>query len=320
MSRADGFLLVILTLIWGLNWPIMKMALEDFAPLTFRAVSLTGGLVVLALVARLQGHSLAIARRWWREVAVLGLFNLVLWFVLSILGIGMLTSGRAAILGYTLPVWVAVIGGVAYGERHGARLLLALGFAAVGIGLLLAEEFSQLTGRPIGLLMMLLAAFAWAVGVHQLRRRRVPSPIVVLTFWMMLESLLVCGMIALVFERERWPGTIHAGGWFSLVYNIVLAYGVAQVLWFRLATKLPPVMSTLSVMLIPVVGVFSGAALLGERPVLADYLALGAMVAAIALALLPTAPAAGAIIDRPTPREARDERTAPRGSGKEANE
>jgi hypothetical protein len=69
-----------------------------------------------------------------------------------------------------------------------------------------------------------------------------------------------------------------------------------------------------------VVGVFSGAALLGERPVLADYLALGAMVAAIALALLPTAPAAGAIIDRRISRDARDERTAPRGSGKEANE
>ncbi|MET0509700.1 MAG: DMT family transporter [Burkholderiaceae bacterium] len=293
MSRRDAVLLAVLTLIWGLNWPIMKLALVDFAPLTFRAVSLIGGLAVMGLIARLQGHSLAISQRWWPEVAALGLYNLVLWFVLSILGIGMLTSGRAAILGYTLPVWVALIGTVVYGERQGPRLLLALAFAATGIGLLLAEEFSNLTGRPLGTLMMVLAAFTWAIGTHRLRRRKVPAPIAVLTFWMMIEALVVCAVIALTFERDRWPATVSFGGWFAMVYNIVLAYGVAQILWFRLATLMPPVISALSVMLIPVVGVFSGAWLLGERPVLADYAALGAMLVAIALTLLPQRRPAG---------------------------
>ena len=287
MNAVDGVLLAVLTLIWGLNWPIMKLALTDFAPLTFRAISLSGGVILFLAVIRLRGLSLRIPREHWREVFVLGLFNLVFWMVLSILGIGMLSSGRAAILAYTLPVWVALIGAVGFGERHGPRLLLALAFAALGVILLLAEEFGAVTGRPLGTLLMVMAAFTWALGTHWLKRRSVRVPIVVLTFWMMLVALIVCCVLAVLTERGQWGRTIHAGGWFALVYNIVLAYGVAQLLWFRLVSSLPPVVSALSVMLIPVVGVFSGAWLLGERPVTADYAALVMMLAAIGLTLIP---------------------------------
>ena len=287
MNAVDGFLLAVLTLIWGLNWPIMKLALADFAPLTFRAISLFGGLILFLSVIRMRGLPLRIPREHWREVFVLGLFNLVFWMVLSILGIGMLSSGRAAILAYTLPVWVAVIGATGFGERHGPRLLLALAFASLGVILLLSEEFSTVAGRPVGTLLMLMAAFTWALGTHWLKRRKSQAPVLVLTFWMMAVAQVVCGVLAFVFERQRWGGPIHAGGWFALFYNIFLAYGIAQLLWFRLVNSMPPVVSALSVMLIPVVGVFSGASLLGEQPVPADYIALVTQLVAIGLTLLP---------------------------------
>ena len=66
-----------------------------------------------------------------------------------------------------------------------------------------------------------------------------------------------------------------------------LVFGVSQLLWFRLATILPPVASSLSVMLIPVVGLFSGMLLLGEQPSWHDWAALGCVLAAIASVLLP---------------------------------
>lgn len=287
MKALDLVLLAVLTLIWGFNWPIMKLALADFSPLTFRAISLFGGVLLFAAVARWRAVSLRIERTWWPEVAWLALFNLVLWMVLSILGIGLLSSGRAAILAYTLPVWVALIGTLGFGERHGPRLLLALAFAVIGVGLLLSEEFRTVAGRPMGTLLMVLAAFTWALGTHWMKRRRLPAPILVLTFWMMGFACLVCMALALAFEAWPRPGEVHPAGWFALFYNIFLAYGVAQVLWFRLVSSLPPVVSALSVMLIPVVGVFSGAWLLGERPVRADYVALVTMLVAIALTLLP---------------------------------
>ena len=72
--------------------------------------------------------------------------------------------GRAAILGYTLPVWVALIGLLVYGERQGPRLVLALVAAAVGVGLLLAHELQAIAGSPLGTFCMLAAAAVWALG------------------------------------------------------------------------------------------------------------------------------------------------------------
>ncbi|MGE0802636.1 MAG: DMT family transporter [Lautropia sp.] len=279
--------LIALTLLWGVNWPIMKIGLADLAPMTFRTLTMVGGLLTLALLARYRGASLVIPRRYWREAVELALTNAIVWYTLSIVGVHLLASGRAAILGYTLPVWVALIGAVVYRERLGVRVLAGVAFAAVGVALLLANELGSIAGRPLGAVSMLLAAAVWGYGTHLMRRRKQPTSLIVLSFWMVLGGMVVCGVLALLFESDRplvWPS---AAGWFSIIYNAVLAYGVAQILWFRLATVLPPVVSALSVMLIPVVGVASGVVLLGERVVWTDVVALVAILAAIAATLLP---------------------------------
>jgi drug/metabolite transporter (DMT)-like permease len=287
LSRLDAFLLCMLTLIWGFNWPILKIGVADFPVFTFRTVTMVGGLAVFALIARVQGHSLKVARPHWLELAKLATTNMVAWYVLSIVGIKLLASGRAAILGYTLPVWVALIGFLLYGERQGARLGLALVAAALGAGLLLANEVQALAGSPLGTLCMLTAAAIWGLGTHQLRRRRQPTPLVVLSFWMMAATLLVCGLLSLLLERDQWVRWPNGPEWGAIVFNIVLAYGIAQLLWFRLASSLPPVVSALSVMMIPVLGVLSGLLMLGERPGWSDLLALLAVMVAIGATLIP---------------------------------
>jgi drug/metabolite transporter (DMT)-like permease len=287
LSRLDVSLLCLLTLIWGLNWPIMKIGVTDFPILTFRCATMVGGLAVFALIARVQGHSLRIARCHWREVVALATTNMALWYGLSILGVKLLASGRAAILAFTLPVWVALIGLLVYGERQSARLVLAIIAAAIGVGLLLAGELQAMTGRPLGTLCMLAAAAIWGFGTHQFKRRRQQTPLVVLSFWMMAVTLVLLGSLSLVFEHAQWVRWPNAGEWGAIVFNIVLAYGVAQLLWFRLASSLPPVVSALSVMMIPVVGVISGLVLLGERPSWTDLAALVSILAAIAATLVP---------------------------------
>jgi drug/metabolite transporter (DMT)-like permease len=287
LSRRDAFLLCMLTLIWGINWPIMKVGVADFPAFTFRWVTMAGGLVVFALVARVQGHSLRVARLHWAELAKLSITNMAVWYALSIIAIDLLASGRAAILGYTLPVWVALIGLLVYGERQGARLALGLAAAAIGVGLLLANELQAIAGSPVGTGCMLAAAAVWALGTHQLRRRLQPTPLVVLSFWMMTGAMAVCALLSLIFERHRWVRWPNAAEWGAIAFNILLAYGVAQLLWFRLASALPPVVSALSVMMIPVVGVLSGLLLLGEQPGWTDLVALVAILVAIGATLIP---------------------------------
>ena len=287
LSRKDLLLLAVLTVLWGVNWPVMKAGVIDFPPLTFRTLSMAGGAVLLAVVARVQGHALRIEREHWRELVLLGLTNMVIWYVLMIYGVRLLSSGRAAILGYTMPVWAALLGWLFYRDRLDARTGVGVLAACAAIALLMGGELETLAGRPLGTVLMLGAAIAWAVGTQWMRRRRVAAPVVVLTFWMMLMSLVVCTGVSYGLERDQWVRWPNAVEWGAILFNVFLVFGVCQLLWFRLATILPPVASGLSVMLIPVVGLFSGMLMLGERPTWHDWAALACVLVAIATVLLP---------------------------------
>ena len=189
LSRKDLLLLVALTVLWGVNWPVMKAGVRDFAPITFRVLCMAGGVVLLAMVARAQGHSLRVRRAHWPELVLLGLTNVVIWYVLAIWGVKLLSSGRAAILGYTMPVWTALFGWLLYRDRLDLRTGLGVLAAFGAVALLLGSELATLTGRPLGTLFMLGAAAAWGLGTQLMRRRRLTEPLVVLTFWMMLMAL-----------------------------------------------------------------------------------------------------------------------------------
>jgi drug/metabolite transporter (DMT)-like permease len=287
LGPKDLVLLVLLTVLWGANWAVMKAGVQELPPMTFRSLSMVGGLPLLALIARSLGLSLRVPREHWCELLLLALTNMVVWYLLIMYGIELLSSGRAAILGYTMPIWTAVIGILVFGERPSRRLWVGVAAAAVGVCLLLASEFSAMAGSPLGTLLMLTAAATWAYGTHRMRRRRLPTHIFVITFWSLLLSLLVCGSVALLFERGQVQWPLSTVAWGAILYHAVLVFCFAQLVWFRLATILPPVASGLSVMLIPVIGVFSGVWMLDEQLAWQDWAAMGCILAAIATVLLP---------------------------------
>lgn len=286
LSPRQLVVLVLLTLVWGLNWPIMKVGVTGFPPLTFRAISLWLGLPLLGLVVRGMGLSFVLPRRFWASMAWLALFNMVLWHALIMLAIPLLSSGRAAILGYTMPIFSAVLGGVFFGQRLALRAWGGVAAAALGVLLLLWYEFTQLGGRPVGVLLMLAAAAAWALGTQLLRRSRIEVPTLTLTFWMMALTTLAMSALAFASERAAWHAPSPAT-WGAIAFNTVLVFGFAQGAWFFLVRGLPPVASTLSVMLIPVLGVFAGAVWLSEPLHWQDWAAMGLMVLAIASVLWP---------------------------------
>lgn len=303
LGRRDLVLLALLTISWGVNWPVMKIGVAELPPMTFRTLSMLGGLPVLWLIVRLSGQTLHVAHEARPETLKLAVFNMVLWFVFAMYGVKLLSSGRAAILGYTMPVWTALIGIVVFGEHPGRRLWIGVAAAAIGVMLLLSSEFSAISGSPAGTLLMLTAAIAWGYGTQLMRRRKAAVPVLVLTFWSLVVSAIVCGVIALAFELDqvrRMPSWQASA---AIVYNSLVIFGFSQVVWFRLATILPPVASGLSVMLIPVIGVFSGMAMLAERPHWQDFAALGCILVAMATVLLPSRPPA--VNDKP-PRTVRD--------------
>lgn len=281
--------LALLTLVWGLNWPVMKLGVTHFPPLSFRTLSMWIGLPVLWAVTRAMKIPLAIPRAEWPELAKLTFTNMIVWHVLAIVSVQALSSGRAAILGYTMPVFSALWGMALFGQRLAPRQLAGVGAAALGVALLLWHELERMAGRPWGAAGMLVSAAVWALGTQQLRRTTMRTPTLAIVFWMTVLTTLVMTLLAAAFEHDRWatPDNI---AWAAIVFNAVMIFGFAQPIWLVLARALPPIASTLSVMLIPVLGVLSGAWWLGEVLHWQDFAAIGLMLAAIASVLWPAKP------------------------------
>ncbi|WP_042887207.1 DMT family transporter [Cupriavidus necator] len=284
LDRRGVFLLVVLTFAWGINWPVMKVGVAHFPPLGFRLLCMAGGLLALGLALRLRGDSLAVPRREWGTVFRLALPNMVVWHLFAIVAVKMLSSGRAAILGYTMPIWAVVWGLVFFRERISGWAWFGIGCALTGTVLLLSGEISALTGSPAGTLLMLLAAAGWGFGTQLMKRTQTSVPIGAMTFWMLAITLpfLLAGSLLLE-DGWRLPTAIE---WGAIAYNAVVVFAFCHLVWFGLARSLPPVVSSLSIMFIPVVGVFSGMWLLGEQPHWQDYAAIVLMFLALSSVML----------------------------------
>lgn len=299
LTRRQFAVLALLTVVWGLNWPVLKLGVSagpthpvPYPPLSFRALSMIFGLPVLGAALVAMKMPLALPRAQWGATLRLALPNMIIWHVVVILAVRSLSSGRAAILGYSMPIFTALWGVWLFGERFSLRQAFGVLAAGTGIVLLLAHEFGRLAGAPWAALAMLGAAAIWAYGTHRLRRAEMPVPLLTVVFWMTAMTTVVMAAGALLFERDAWfaPPMPVVG---AIAYNAVGVFGFAHAAWFVLARQLPPVASSISVMLIPVLGTFSGALALGEALHWQDFAAMVLMVLAIASVLLPQAARAG---------------------------
>ena len=165
-NARDLALLTVLTIVWGLNWPVMKLGVTGYPPLAFRTLSMWLGLPVLWALLRVQRVPFTIRREDWPELGKLSFTNMIVWHVVAILALQALSSGRAAILGYTMPIFSALWGVAVFGERLKPRHVAGVVAAAIGVALLLWHELGTLAGRPLAALGMLGAAAVWA-GVIQ---------------------------------------------------------------------------------------------------------------------------------------------------------
>lgn len=286
LTRKQLLALIALTLMWGVNWPMMKLSLRELSPLYFRAITMTLGASWLWLFFRARGVRMLPHGTEWKTVVTLALPNMLGWHTISIFGVKELSSGRAAILGFTMPIWTVLLGALFLGQKLTLRVAWATLAVAAAIALLMAHELHNLTGRPLGVLWMELAALSWAIGTLMMRRLTITLPTEALAVWMMLLTSVCLWVLALVAEpipSFQFSPTM----WGSLVYGVFINYGFAQIIWFGLARNLPPATSAMSVMAIPLIGTLSATIVVGEVPHWQDYVAVVLVMSAIAAVLLP---------------------------------
>jgi drug/metabolite transporter (DMT)-like permease len=300
LSRQQIMLLITLTVVWGFNWPMLKLGVSHYPPLSFRSLSMWMGLPFLALVLVVKKVPFKIPKADWKELFMLATTNMLVWHVLIILAVQSLSSGRSAILGYTMPIFSAIIGVWVYGAALRWRGWLGVGCAALGVVLLLWHELSAISGKPLGVFLGLVAAAFWGLGTQQIRHTRMQVPTLAIVFWMTCMSSVLMSVLAFAFERDHW-GPPPDMAWAAIVYNAFGVFVFAQAAWLSLARNLPPLASTLSVMFIPVLGVFSGAYFLNEALHWQDWAAIVLIVLAIASVLWPASAPQPQTFERPIP-------------------
>jgi len=299
MSDADRlpprlwWVLVGLTFAWGFNWSAMKVALHEITPWVFRALCLGLGSSVLFLVLRASGQKVTVPAGQWPRLALLAFFNITCWNLMVAYGLTMIASGRAAILAYTMPVLAVPLSVWLLGERMTSRKIAGLVLGLGGLALLLGEAVAGLGASPLGSLLALGAAFTWALGVVLQKRYPVAMPTLPYTAWIMLLGGVPVIIGSFVFEDWRVLGGAGRWAWLGVAYNVFIAFAWAHWAWIKIATSVSVTVFSLSMLVIPVVGVLSGMLFLGERPSIAEVGAAVLVLASLATVVVPPRVARG---------------------------
>jgi drug/metabolite transporter (DMT)-like permease len=270
-----------------MNYPIMKYVVNSYPPSAFRAYTFIVGFISIGLYAYFKGISLAVisAERW--PVFKLSMFNMVGWHLPMIYGVSMLNSGRAAIIGYTMPVWALVASALLYKEKINARSLVSIVLAMAAALLLAWGSRQQWGNHPLGVGVMLVAAVIWGIGNAMMKNAKLALHGVALTFWALFIAFVFFLCITIAFETDQWawPNLLQ---WLAILYGGVITFALSYVAWFHVARKLSAVSSGLSIMLVPVFGVTGGALVLGESVTIPDVSALILILIAMVVVLTPT--------------------------------
>ncbi|NJN40723.1 MAG: EamA family transporter [Gammaproteobacteria bacterium] len=277
-----------LTLGWGFNWPVMKIALTEMAPMHFRTWCLSAGAIGLFAIARANGLTMRIPQGQFGRLLAIALVNLTCWNVFAIYGIPLLSSGRAAILGYTMPVWSVPLSLWLLKEPVSGRRVLGMVLGFAGMLALLGSELQAVERSPLGALLLMGAAFCWALGTVMIKRWPVNLPGTSFTAWQMALGGIPIFAYAILFESGSFDlRALSAGPLLATLYNMFVAFILCFWAWMTIARNASVGAASIAVLMTPVVGVFSGMLLLGEQPHWLDYLALTLVVLSISTVINP---------------------------------
>ncbi len=279
-------LLAALSLSWGCNWPVMKIALAEIPPWTFRMLCLVSGGVGLITLVKTSGMSIVIPKGEMGPLILASTLNITAYNLFSAHGLVYMEAGRASIIAYTMPVWAAILGRFMLKERLTMGRLFGLGLGIGGLAILIGSDIRAIGSAPAGTAFMLGAAISWAAGTVSIKYFVWSIPTAVLTGWQLILGSIPVVIGALILEQT----TII----FHLSWQVMLAMGYiifvpiifGQWAWFKIVSLFSTTAASIGALIIPIVGVFSSALVLGEQVGLQELTALALVVMALAIVMI----------------------------------
>jgi len=265
MNLVNILLLAFVIVTWGYSWVLMKQALEYMQPITFVALRIAlGGLVILPFILRNKDFRPASFLN--RNYIVLGLLQTTAMFGLIIYGMKFVTAGKTAVVLYTMPVWTSFMLHFLLKERLSRRQWVGVFFGFLGIIFILGWDtlVHQNVYIVFGEFLILMAALAWAYANIWIRTRLKDENPALLNGYQQLIGVFFLIMLAISTE-----GLFEVKWTYYSVYTILFTGIVASAFnfsaWFYLINKIDINITTYSSLLVPVFGLLFDWYILGTK-------------------------------------------------------
>ena len=255
--------LFILTLIWGYNWVVMKLAVQYASPFQFAAMRTFLGALVLFVLIYVTKRPMALKE--FPTMLVLGLLQTCGFTGLLIWALVEGGAGKTAVLTYTMPFWVMLFAWPMLGEKVQGWQWLAVAFALFGMVLIFDPLHIKADG--FSMFLALCSGISWAISAiisKKLHRRSPHLDLLNLTAWPMLLGSITIIIIALILPAPpiQWTTTFIL----TVLFNVILSGCVAWVLWLYALQRLQAGVASMASMLAPVIGVIAAWIQLNEVP------------------------------------------------------
>lgn len=280
---ASYALLVGIALVWGGHWVVTKIGLESMPPFTYAVLRVVTGLATLVAILAVRGGLRVPDRRDLPIILSVGLGQVAAGVALMNLALQVVPAGRSAILVYTMPLWVLVIGAAFFAVRPSRGEAAGLVLGLTGIVLLLNPAVIDwgTPGELAGGAALLLSAIIWAVTTIHVRRHRWHDSPLALQPWQLLVAIVPLGLLMLTLEPARsirWD----AGTVLVILYSGPLATAFAYWASQSVTRSLGPLAATTGFLAVPMVGLAAGSIVLGEPLGPADVAGFLLIVAGVA--------------------------------------
>ena len=261
MTPIDLLLLIALATLWGGSYFFIRIAVPAFGPAALVALRVVIGGLLLWGVARALRRPIVV-RKHLPRLAILGLLNAALPYMLISAAELHLTASFAAILGATVPLFAAALGARLLGERLGVSRLAGLLLGIVGVAVMVGWGPMALDRTTVlSVLALLVAAASYASsGIYtKLRLKGVST--YSLALGQQIGAFVWLAVPGAVLLPKVVPSPAAIGALLALG---ALSTGLAYLLFFELLERVGPTKTTTVTYLIPIVGVLAGVLVLDE--------------------------------------------------------
>ena len=267
-------------LIWSSTYLAIQIAIVDLPPLLMASVRFAAAGLVMGIIAMRRGVAIPPLRDWLR-VLPSGALLFLGGNGFVVLAEGSVSSGGAAVVCATMPLWVGVLGTLT-GVRSTRREWAALGLGFAGVLVLMGGP--TLDGEPLHIALVIGSPICWALG--SILARRMPGK---QDAFMLPAMQMITGGIALAAGAavlgERLPVDASTSSWLAVLYLFVFGSLIGFTAYSWLLRNARPAVATSYAFVNPPLAVLFGALLAGEAVGASSILALLLIVGAVMLAL-----------------------------------